>query len=129
MTYDQSDDRTGAESTQLSAASVRKVLADNSGEAARQPRGRPFTKGRSGNPRGRPKRDYDIAALARQHAPQAIATLVEIMTDVLAPPGARLSAANSLLERGFGRAPLALNVAHHVTISDEFEAFLGTMRY
>ncbi len=129
MTYGNSEDATAAGDTQLSSASVQNVLAGNSGRAATRHRGRPFVKGRSGNPRGRPKHDHDIAALARQHAPQAITTLLEILTDPLAPPGARLSAASVLLDRGFGRAPLALNVSHQLSISDEFEAFVGSMRY
>jgi hypothetical protein len=32
-----------------------------------KPRGRPFQKGKSGNPRGRPKKDYDAQALVAKH--------------------------------------------------------------
>ena len=86
--------------------------------------GRPFVKGQSGNPRGRPRRDYDLAELARGHTPAAIATLAEIMTDTSAQPSARVAAATAILDRGWGKAPQALDVSHSVSIADEFEAFI-----
>src|SRR5689334_16054865 len=46
----------------------------------------------------------DIGALARAHGAAAIAVLAEIMTDADAPAGARISAAKTLLERGWGKA-------------------------
>lgn len=41
--------------------------------------------------------------LARAHAVEALATLAGIMTDEAAAPAARISAANALLQWGFGR--------------------------
>jgi len=41
--------------------------------------------------------------LARTHAEAALATLSGIMTDETAAPAARISAANALLQWGFGR--------------------------
>ena len=41
--------------------------------------------------------------LARQHTEAAIDTLAEIMQDEKAPHSARLSAAEALLSRGWGR--------------------------
>lgn len=66
-------------------------------------RGRPFPKGQSGNPGGRPRELRDVIELARSHSPAAIATLSKIMRDEQAPPVARLGAANSLLDRGYGK--------------------------
>jgi hypothetical protein len=63
----------------------------------------PFQPGQSGNPSGRPKQDVKLRDLARAHTSDAIATLVEVMKDVKAPPSARVSAANSVLDRGFGK--------------------------
>ena len=51
----------------------------------------------------RAKAPNDIVALARAHTQAAIDTLVEIMTGADAPPATRLSAANALLERAFGK--------------------------
>lgn len=90
-------------------------------------RGRPFEKGVSGNPLGRPKRDHDIAELARKHSTDAIATLATIMLDASVSPSTRVVAANTLLDRGYGRAPLSLDLNHNVTLADEFEGLLRTL--
>lgn len=63
----------------------------------------PFKPGQSGNPGGMPKGARDIKALAREHAPTALETLAAIMSDSLTPPAARVAAANSLLDRGYGK--------------------------
>ena len=55
-------------------------------------KGRPFPKGVSGNPGGRPKVLGDVQELARQKSPEAINTLSNIMHDEKAPPAARVAA-------------------------------------
>jgi hypothetical protein len=67
-----------------------------------------FQKGQSGNPGGRPKVVGQVQELARRHTAEAIATLVGIMGDAKAPPAARALAANSILDRGYGRPGQAL---------------------
>ena len=67
--------------------------------------GKPFKKGQSGNPGGRPKVVAEVKELARAHTGEAIETLVSIMTNPKAAPAARVSAANSLLDRGYGKPP------------------------
>ncbi len=70
-----------------------------------------FQSGQSGNPRGRPKTDFDLAEQAREHAAEAIATLIDVMRT--SPKGAeRIQAALALLDRGFGRPPASLEVGH-----------------
>ena len=73
----------------------------------------PFKPGQSGNPKGRRpvaeapnirrKMLADIKALAKEASEEAVKTLVEIMKDKAAPPAARASAANSILDRGWGK--------------------------
>jgi hypothetical protein len=76
---------------------------DNSAPSARRGIGRPFVKGQTGNAGGRPKAEHDVVAFARQKGPDAIRTLAEIMLNTKASDSARVGAANSLLERGFGK--------------------------
>jgi hypothetical protein len=90
-------------------------LAQNSGEQqplrrVGAPRGRPFKKGHSGNPGGRPKEAKDVQALARAHTAEAVQTLVEVMRTG-SPDRARAAAAESLLDRGWGRAPQTVEVS------------------
>ena len=57
----------------------------------------------SPNPGGRPKALHSVQELAQQYTEQAIETLAEIMNNEDAPASARLSAAEALLNRGWGR--------------------------
>jgi len=67
--------------------------------------GKPFKKGQSGNPGGRPKVVAEVRELARAHTGEAVQTLVSIMTNPKCAPAARVSAANALLDRGYGKPP------------------------
>jgi hypothetical protein len=73
-----------------------------------RPRGRPFQRGISGNPGGRPRELRDVIELARSHSPSAIAALAKIMRDEQSPPAARVGAANAILDRAHGRPPQAI---------------------
>jgi hypothetical protein len=82
-----------------------------------RPRGRPFPKGVSGNPGGRPaqgpdrrKIEADARLLARSHGVGAVENLVAIMNDQAAPHMARIIAANAILDRGWGRPPVSVEV-------------------
>ena len=86
-------------------------------------KGRPFQKGVSGNPGGKPKNPNvprrravdDIRALARECGPEAIAKLRSILKDPKAPLHAVIMAANSLLDRGYGRPAQSVDVTANVS--------------
>lgn len=54
------------------------------------------------------KTPTEIRSLARAHTETAIRTLAGIMEQGDAAPAARVAAANSLLDRGWGKAPQVL---------------------
>lgn len=49
-----------------------------------------------------------IRSIARGHTRSAINTLVGVMRSTSATPAARVSAANAILDRGWGKAPQAI---------------------
>lgn len=73
---------------------------------------------------GRPKGAKDkatkdhgatIAELAREHTDSALSALIEIATFGKSEP-ARVAAANSILDRGYGKPPQALELSGDVKI-------------
>ncbi len=82
------------------------------------------------NPGGRPKKAAsveaariiaDVKALAKAESETAIRTLVDVMKDAKAPPAARVGAANSILDRGWGKPQQTVeaNVNVYDRMSDE----------
>ena len=70
----------------------------------------------------------DLKDLARQHTQSALETLVEIMGDDDAPANARLTAANSLLDRGWGKATTHTEISVDIydrMSTDELIAFIS----
>jgi len=63
----------------------------------------PFKPGKSGNPGGRPKGDIELRRAARERTAEALATLVTIMRNTKAATAARVSAAEAILNRGWGK--------------------------
>src|SRR5262249_27913662 len=74
--------------------------------AALSVRGRPFRKGKSGNPGGRPKGSEELRALAQAHTAEAIDRLVRWMRTSNAK--ASVAACNALLDRGWGKPVQAI---------------------
>jgi hypothetical protein len=64
-----------------------------------------FKPGQSGNPSGRPKSNQKLVDLARAHTEAALETLVGIMANKSEVASARVSAANAILDRGWGKPP------------------------
>lgn len=67
------------------------------------PEGKPFAKGKSGNPGGRPKTIKEVQELAREQTPAAIQALVDNLKDESGQ--VRNTAATELLNRAWGKAP------------------------
>jgi hypothetical protein len=85
-----------------------------------------FRPGQSGNPSGRPKRPAtiearktfrDVADAARECTQDAIDTLFAIMKDPKAPAPARISAAQALLDRGYGKPAQAIAISEQADLS------------
>src|ERR1700722_3606341 len=65
--------------------------------------GRPFKKGQSGNPGGRPRVAGELRALASQHVPAAIEELARLALKARSE-SVRVAAIPELFDRGYGRA-------------------------
>jgi len=69
-----------------------------------------WKKGESGNPLGHAYVHPTITKLARQYTLLAVRTLAEIAANPDAKDAARVAAANALLDRGYGRAPVKVQL-------------------
>ena len=87
-----------------------------SGKPKGKPRGKPFKKGvrqtrRRAQGRDEPRKiDMDARLLARDHCVLAVQKLIDIMNNDKATHTAQLIAANSILDRGYGRPQQAVEV-------------------
>jgi hypothetical protein len=70
-----------------------------------------FVSGQSGNPKGRTPNALDVKKLARRYTKETIETLVKIMRSTKAGYPARVAAATELLNRGWGRVGVGLELA------------------
>ena len=66
------------------------------------------------------KPGHTVVTLARMWTEEAIDLLGSILTDEKAPPAARCTAAQALLERGWGKAPIQIDT----TVRAKFDDFL-----
>lgn len=62
-----------------------------------------FKPGVSGNPKGRPKEDKQVTALARQYSPTAIKLLYEIALSPKTKDKDRIRAINAIMDRAIGK--------------------------
>jgi hypothetical protein len=70
---------------------------------------------RAGRPEG-----PTVTTLARQHTHAAVTVLREILDDLKAAPAARATAAQALLDRGWGKAPIQIDL----NVRQKFDDFL-----
>lgn len=83
-------------------------MAENSDKTAKKKRrgpGKPFAAGQSGNPGGRPKTIAEVRELARSYTVEAIEAMAQIML-AGESEAARVAAAEKVLDRGWGKAPV-----------------------
>lgn len=83
-------------------------MAGNSEKTARG-RGRPFQKGQSGNPKGRPKQTQeqkDALQMIKDLAPEAAAKLRDILYDERTKPNDLLRAIELIFDRAFGKGEI-----------------------
>jgi|SRR5215472_1011957 len=84
-----------------------KQLAAISEETAKPKRrrgpGKPFPKGVSGNPSGRPKQVHELMEIARGLSAEGIEELAAIMRDKELAPAMRMAAIDRILDRGMGK--------------------------
>jgi len=81
-------------------------MCSGSGISKKQPRGKPWKKGVSGNPSGRPKRtdeETNLIEACRQKTLEALAVIESLMREC-SNPRVSLQAAQYIIERGHGKA-------------------------
>ena len=61
-----------------------------------------------------------IAALTRVHTQRAVQVLREVMDDPKAPQAARVASAQALFDRGWGKAPIQIDIQ----VKARFDSFL-----
>lgn len=80
--------------------------------------GRPFAKGQSGNPGGRPRLPAELRERAQSVTADMLDTLIALAKDPGQPGHMRVSAANSVLDRGHGKPTVSVDVRAKRSLAD-----------
>ena len=98
-------------------------MAENSEKTAKKPRGRPFKKGESGNPGGRPKLPKEFIERAREKSFEALEYLIETVGNKDVADTVRVRAAETIIAYGFGKPTQAID------LSSNDKSFEITVKY
>lgn len=88
-------------------------------ESTKKPRGKAFPKGKSPNPGGRPAKTEEqrtLEAQCREQTPAALAVILSMMTEGEQERN-RLSAAQYVIDRGWGKAKESIEHSGGVTLT------------
>lgn len=111
---------TGSAHSAVAPLPVHVVPAGARGDGGRFKRGGP-----SPNPGGRPAVAPEVKEAAQAHTFDMLAVLVSVAKDEGAPPAARVTAANAVLDRGHGKP--VTNVDARVATVDMNAAYLAAL--
>ncbi len=92
-------------------------------------KGKPFTKGRSGNPGGRPKLPAELRERAQAVTGDMLDVLVALARDPAQSGAVRVSAANSVLDRGHGRPTVTVHMPERHSLADYTTAELMAIAF
>jgi hypothetical protein len=96
--------------------------AQNNGRFSGATRGRPFPKGVSGNPGGKPKVAGEVRALLEGNTLKAAEKLIAMLND--SDTKIALAAANGILDRVLGKPRQAVEVESRPSVNAVLAAFL-----
>lgn len=100
------------------------------GSSKKQPRGKPFAKGTSGNPSGRPKlspAQKDALQAIKDLAPNAAEVIAELLNNRNVSAAVRLGAATLILERSYGKPDAKVTIVQpdYAALRDAFDTLAG----